>query len=73
MLFYLPETRGVPLEEIGSIFGDSDKVVVYSQDIHVDRNTHQLVMESHDLENADLVRQVTELHKHEITESEYKA
>lgn len=44
---YLPETKGVPLEEIAAIFGDADEVMVFSEDIHVDHNTHDLVVNTH--------------------------
>jgi len=44
---YLPETKGVPLEEIAAIFGDGDEVMVFSQDIHVDHTTHDLVVDTH--------------------------
>ncbi|KAJ9496347.1 hypothetical protein LTR96_004373 [Exophiala xenobiotica] len=42
---YLPETKGVPLEEIAAIFGDTDEVMVFSEDIHVDHRTHDLVID----------------------------
>lgn len=45
--FTLPETRGVPLEEIAAIFGDADEVMVFSEDIHIDHNTHDLVVDTH--------------------------
>jgi len=45
--FYIPETRGVPLEEIAQLFGDSDEVMVFSEDIHIDRGTHELIIDSH--------------------------
>lgn len=45
MYFVLPETKGVPLEEIAAIFGDKDEVVCYLQDLHVDHQTHQLTLE----------------------------
>ncbi|OAL34542.1 hypothetical protein AYO20_06172 [Fonsecaea nubica] len=45
--FVIPETKGLPLEEISVIFGDTDEVVVYSEDIHVDHQTHDLVMDVH--------------------------
>lgn len=44
---YLPETKGVPLEEIAAIFGDADEVMVFSEDIHVDHTTHDLVIDTH--------------------------
>jgi hypothetical protein len=47
MFFVLPETKGIPLEEIAAIFGDADEVMVFSDDIHVDHNTHELVIEAH--------------------------
>lgn len=46
--FLLPETKGIPLEEMATVFGDTDEVVVYSQDIHVDHNTHELIVREHD-------------------------
>ena len=44
---WLPETKGVPLEEIAAIFGDADEVMVFSEDIHIDHNTHDLVVDTH--------------------------
>lgn len=59
--FVLPETKGVPLEELAAIFGDDDEIVVYMKDIHVDHTTHQLVVDH--LKGSDgLHRVVTELH-----------
>lgn len=40
----LPETRNIPLEEIAKIFGDEDQVAVYSENLYVDDNTHQIVV-----------------------------
>lgn len=40
----LPETRNIPLEEIAKIFGDQDHVAVYSANLYVDDNTHQIVV-----------------------------
>ena len=42
--FSLPETKGVPLEEIAAIFGDTDEIMVYSEDIHIDHATHELIV-----------------------------
>lgn len=42
--FLLPETKGIPLEEMARIFGDTEDVVVFSEDLRVDRNTHELVI-----------------------------
>jgi hypothetical protein len=35
MWLWWPETRGLPLEEIAAIFGDSDEVAIYQRDIVV--------------------------------------
>lgn len=35
----------MPLEEIAAIFGDQDEVMIFSEDIHVDHTTHELVVE----------------------------
>lgn len=43
--FVIPETKGVPLEELAAIFGDDDEVVVYLKDIHVDMTTHDLIVD----------------------------
>jgi hypothetical protein len=59
--FTIPETKGVPLEELAAIFGDDDEIVVYMKDIHVDHNTHQLVVE-HQRGTDEIHRVVTELH-----------
>ena len=45
--FILPETRGIPLEEIAKIFGETEDIMVFSEDLHIDRNTHELVVEQH--------------------------
>ncbi|EXJ74794.1 uncharacterized protein A1O5_01490 [Cladophialophora psammophila CBS 110553] len=44
MYFLLPETKGVPLEEVAKLFGDTDTIMVYAEDIHIDHNTHELVV-----------------------------
>lgn len=44
MFFLLPETKGIPLEEMAKIFGDTSDIMVYAEDIHVDKNTHELVV-----------------------------
>jgi hypothetical protein len=38
----LPETKGIPLEEMAKIFGD--EVVVTLDDVHINHNTHELVI-----------------------------
>ena len=32
---------------MAKIFGDTDDVMVYAEDIHVDHNTHEVVVEAH--------------------------
>jgi hypothetical protein len=59
--FVIPETKGVPLEELAAVFGDDDEIVVYMKDIHVDAATHQLVVDKQK-GNPELGRVVTELH-----------
>lgn len=59
--FYIPETKGVPLEELAALFGDDDEIVVYMKDIHVDHNTHELVVDKQRGVN-ELGRVVTEFH-----------
>lgn len=38
----IPETKGLPLEEVAAIFGDGDEVIVRSSDIRVDLNNGQM-------------------------------
>jgi hypothetical protein len=45
--FYLPETKNIPLEEMARLFGDNDDIAVYADEIHVDHNTHELVIDEH--------------------------
>jgi hypothetical protein len=59
--FVIPETKGVPLEELAAIFGDDDEIVVYMKDIHLDHTTHQLVVD-HQRGTNELGRVVTEFH-----------
>ena len=47
MFFVLPETKGIPLEEMAKIFGDTEDVMVYAEDILIDHNTHELVVKEH--------------------------
>jgi hypothetical protein len=42
--FVLPETKGIPLEEMAKIFGDTEDIMVFSSDLHIDHNTHELVV-----------------------------
>ncbi|KAI9764617.1 MAG: hypothetical protein M1839_005803 [Geoglossum umbratile] len=35
----IPETKGVPLEEIAALFGDQDEVVIFSENIHFNNAT----------------------------------
>jgi len=42
MWFVLPETKGIPLEEMARMFGD--EVVVSLDAVHVERGTHQIVV-----------------------------
>ncbi|KAF2015641.1 MFS general substrate transporter [Aaosphaeria arxii CBS 175.79] len=49
--FLLPETKGIPLEEMARIFGDTEDIVVFSENVHVDHNTHELVVGKDGLEH----------------------
>jgi MFS family permease len=42
-IFFWPDTRGLPLEEIAAIFGDADEVAIYQRDIEIDHNTHAII------------------------------
>ena len=45
MIFALPETKGVPLEEMAALFGDAEDIMIYSKDIHIDHVTEESVAE----------------------------
>jgi hypothetical protein len=42
-----PETKGVPLEEIARHFGDEDQVMVFSEDIQINHDSHKMTITSH--------------------------
>jgi hypothetical protein len=46
----LPETKGIPLEEMARIFGDD--VVVNLDDVHINHHTHELVIGGGALEHV---------------------
>lgn len=45
--FVVPETKNIPLEEMAKLFGDTDDIAVYAEDIHLDPTTHQIVTDEH--------------------------
>ena len=45
--FVVPETKGIPLEEMAAVFGDTENVAVFSADIHFDQSTHEMVVDEH--------------------------
>ncbi|RVX65797.1 hypothetical protein B0A52_10328 [Exophiala mesophila] len=60
----LPETKGIPLEEIAVIFGDQDEVVIFSEDLAVGDSPEDLVVRNHaagEGEN-DTAEKASELH-----------
>ncbi|KAF2797496.1 MFS general substrate transporter [Melanomma pulvis-pyrius CBS 109.77] len=73
MYFVLPETKGIPLEEMAKIFGDTDDVVVFSSDVHLDHNTHELVVGKGGLEHVATHQGMTEDIKKAIAEHKEKA
>ncbi|OAP54331.1 MFS transporter, SP family, sugar:H+ symporter [Fonsecaea erecta] len=52
MWFYFPNTKGVPLEEIGVLFGETDEVAVYQRDIEVDHINHTIHDRHHEQSKA---------------------
>jgi hypothetical protein len=44
---FIPETKGIPLEEVAALFGDQDEVMVLSQDIQVDPNSEEVVVKGY--------------------------
>ncbi|KAK5233553.1 hypothetical protein LTR47_005175 [Exophiala xenobiotica] len=56
MWIYLPETKGLPLEEIAAIFGDKDEVRLYLNEVEIDPTTHKLQV--HHQENDETITKV---------------
>lgn len=44
MWFFWPDTRGLRLEEVAAIFGDTDEVAIYQAEIDIDKDTGQVVI-----------------------------
>jgi hypothetical protein len=44
--FYVPETKGIALEELAEIFGDA--VAVRAADITIDHEKHRVTVDTHD-------------------------
>jgi hypothetical protein len=42
-----PERKTRREEEIAAIFGDTDEVMIFSEEIHIDHNMHELVIDVH--------------------------
>jgi hypothetical protein len=52
--FFVPETKGVPLEEMAAIFGDTDDVVIYLRDVHLDQHTSSKPTSTEDGQGVEL-------------------
>jgi len=70
MYFVLPETKGIPLEEMAKIFGDTDDIMVYAEDIHIDKTTHELVVQAHNDKNLTHVATEQAVIEHRIAGEE---
>ena len=67
---FIPETKGVPLEEIAMMFGDRDEVVVFTADIQVGLAENELaVKEHHGGAVVDSIKSEAEITKHEEEKS----
>lgn len=54
--FFIPETKGIPLEEMAALFGDTEDIAVFAADIHLDHTTHEIFVDEHGREQ---VRRIT--------------
>lgn len=54
--FFIPETKGIPLEEMAKIFGDTEDIAVLAEDIHLDPTTHEIFVDEH---GQQQVRRIT--------------
>lgn len=43
----LPETKGIPLEEVAALFGDQDEVMVFTEDVQLGDGEDELVVKDH--------------------------
>lgn len=51
----LPETKNIPLEEMAALFGDTDEVAVFSTQIHMNKNTHEISVDGSSSSPAEMV------------------
>lgn len=58
--FLVPETKGLPLEEIAALFGDSEDIAVYLRDVHVDQTNDQLVVAGRHEKEGDYTEKASE-------------
>ena len=49
----LPETKGIPLEEVAALFGDQDEVVIFTEDLQLGNHDNEIVVKDHIPENED--------------------
>lgn len=49
----LPETKNIPLEEMSALFGDANEVAVFSKQIHVDHQTHEVKSDMGTMQRSD--------------------
>ncbi|KAK5044372.1 hypothetical protein LTR84_011322 [Exophiala bonariae] len=47
IIIVLPETKGIPLEEVAALFGDQDEVMVYTADLQLGEGKNELVVREH--------------------------
>jgi hypothetical protein len=59
MCFKVPETKGIPLEEVAKLFGDDGEVEVFARDIHIDAKTHELTVNTH-VSGSEIIKVVSE-------------
>lgn len=59
MYFTIPETKGIPLEEVAKLFGDDGEVEIFARDIHIDATTHEVSAETH-AGSSELLKRASE-------------
>ena len=64
MWLYFPDTRGLPLEEVAAIFGDSHEVAIYQRDIEIDPN-HHIVEHKHGDHKSENFQMAGSIHHEE--------
>lgn len=63
---FVPETKGIPLEEMAAIFGDPEDVVVYLREVDVDQVNNEMVVDHHTGNDKATIEKVEKAYTHTL-------